>query len=95
MLKRFATTRGSSEPIIANDTQLLIARLKKLVNHPGYIRDAVVSELLKRYLPWSSLKGQAANDQIDSRIGSAGLDAATVRGLLIFVEQELDIARAR
>ena len=66
----------------------LAAHIGKLLRHPAYRRDSIVSPLLRRHLPYDS--GYAWNDEavLRGRLAAAGLDEASLDHLLRNVQAE-------
>lgn len=87
-------------PVVAyggrDDLLTLFLRIRRLLRHPGYDRDEVVSPTLRRFLPAAGPRGAAwVEDGIRKRLDAAALDGPTVAYLIAAAEDELAAAHAR
>ncbi|GLS44429.1 hypothetical protein [Methylobacterium brachythecii] len=82
---------------VDQDFDPLILRIRRLVAHRGYDREALLSPMLKRLIPAAKLSGDALADaeQLRKRLTGAALDQKAVAYLTESVEIELDFARLR
>lgn len=79
----------------ASDEKLLVARIKRLVTHPGYDRAQVTSDALKRYLPTADPSaGPWVEAGILQRLQATQPNASTRRYLFAALDLELAAARS-
>jgi len=72
---------------------MLTAQIGRLLRHPAYRRESIVSSLLQRHLPKEA--GYAWNDEaaLRERLGRAGLDAASIDHLIRNTQAEIQRLR--
>ena len=80
-----AGTPGRGLPSV----ERLATHIGKLLRHPAYRRESVVSPLLRRHLPFDA--GYAWNDEaaLRGRLAAAGLDEASLDHLIRNVQAEI------
>ncbi|MHC2109024.1 MULTISPECIES: hypothetical protein [unclassified Methylobacterium] len=85
------TSRGSSQNLSPLD--ILTAQIGRLLRHPAYRRESVVSSLLQRHLPKDA--GYAWNGEaaLRDRLGRAALDAASIDHLIRNAQAEIQRLR--
>jgi hypothetical protein len=73
----------------ASTVERLAVHIGRLLRHPAYRRDSVVSPLLRRHLPYDA--GYAWNGEaaLRTRLAAATLDEASLDHLLRNVQAEL------
>ncbi|MGU3667892.1 hypothetical protein ACLBX9_27210 [Methylobacterium sp. A49B] len=91
-MRRTSVTSGGKDAGNSSSGPSSIDRLAlhigKLLRHPAYRRESVVSPLLRRHLPYDA--GYAWNDEaaLRKRLGAAGLDEASLDHLIRNVQAE-------
>jgi len=72
---------------------ILTAQIGRLLRHPAYRRQSIVSSLLQRHLPNDA--GYAWNGEVAlrERLGRAGLDAASIDHLIRNTQAEIQRLR--
>lgn len=73
----------------------LLVLLVRLIRHPGYSRDAIVSEQLKRYFPTSSSFNVSAEDSLRKQFAKSKLDPKVIEYLSYNADLEIHMAHER
>jgi hypothetical protein len=68
--------------------EVLAVHIGKLLRHPAYRRDSIVSPLLRRHLPHDSGYAWTGEATLRTRLASAALDEASVDHLIRNVQAE-------
>ena len=82
-----AKTQGAGED--------LLVLLVRLIRHPGYLRDAIVREQLKRCFPKSRTFGFSAEEMLRRQFAQSNIDAKTLTYLIDNAVTELRMAHER
>ncbi|MCJ2048154.1 hypothetical protein [Methylobacterium sp. J-070] len=67
----------------------LVVHIGKLLRHPAFRRDSVVSPLLLRHLPYDAAYDWSGEAALRARLAAAGLDAASLDHLIRNVQAEV------
>ncbi|MDP4006641.1 hypothetical protein [Methylobacterium sp. NEAU K] len=67
----------------------MTAQIGRLLRHPAYRRESVVSPLLQRHLPNDAGYAWNGEASLRERLGRAALDAASIDHLIRNVQAEL------
>ncbi|MHB2204952.1 hypothetical protein [Methylobacterium sp. CM6257] len=86
MSRSSVTWRGGG-PEISN-VDILTLHIGKLLRHPAYRRESVVSPLLRRHLPYDSGYAWAGEADLRERLARAALDEASLDHLIRNVQAE-------
>lgn len=72
----------------------LVLHVGRLLRHPAYRRERVVSPLLRRHLPWDAGYAWCGEAHLRARLALADLDAASLDHLIGNARSELARLRA-
>lgn len=86
MSRASVTWRGRAPE--RSDVDLLTLYIGKLLRHPAYRRESVVSALLRRHLPYEAGYDWNGEASLRERLGHAALDPASLDHLLRNVQAE-------
>lgn len=92
MSRTTVTWKGSGAGDGGVDTsgvEMLALHIGRLLRHPAYRRDSVVSPLLRRHLPYESGYAWAGEASLRVRLAGAALDAASLDHLIRNVQAEI------
>ncbi|WP_146056533.1 hypothetical protein [Methylobacterium sp. V23] len=95
MSMRFSSASALSNAKSQGIGENLLVLLVRLIRHPGYSRDAIVSEQLKRCFPKSPEFGLSAEETLRRRFAQSGIDAKTLIYLTDSAVAELHMAHER
>ncbi|MCJ2136406.1 hypothetical protein MKK69_20525 [Methylobacterium sp. J-026] len=79
---------GKSGAEVPN-VEVLAVQIGKLLRHPAYRRETVVSPLLRRHLPFDAGYAWNGEARLRTQLAAAGLDAASLEHLIRNVQAEV------
>jgi hypothetical protein len=95
MMMRFSSASASSTAKAQGISEDLLTLLVRLIHHPGYLRDAIVSEQLKRCFPKYPSFGLSAEETLRRQFAQSNIDAKTLTYLIENAVTELRMAHER
>ncbi|MCJ2026899.1 hypothetical protein [Methylobacterium sp. J-067] len=85
---QFTSANRSGSPSGSGDLDSLVRQIARLVRHPAYRRNRVVSPLLLRHLPFDHGYAWQGEASLLDRLTKAKLDGASVQHLMGSVQSE-------
>ena len=95
MLMRFSSASALSTAKFGESPNDLLTLLVRLIRHPGYSRDAIISERLKCCFPKTRLFGPLAEEAVRQQFAKSKIDAKTLAYLIDNAVTELRMAHER
>jgi hypothetical protein len=92
MRRALVTSNGKAAGGASTETssvERLATHIGRLLRHPAYRRESVVSPLLRRHLPYDSGYAWDGEAALRTRLKSAALDEASLDHLIRNVQDEL------
>ena len=87
MRQEAVTRQGKGATISPLD--ILTSQIGRLLRHPAYRRESVVSSLLQRHLPTDAGYAWNGEPALRERLGRAALDAASIDHLIRNTQAEI------
>lgn len=95
MLMRFSSASALSTTKSGGSVDDLLLHLARLIRHPGYSRDAIVSDRLKAFIPKTRPFGFLSEEDLRKQIANSKIDAKTLFYLIENAVTELRMAHER
>ena len=95
MLMRFSSASALTTAKSGESVNDLLTLLVRLIRHPGYSRDAIVSERLKLCFPKARPFGSLSEEALRQQFAKSKIDAKTLAYLIENAVTELRMAHER